>query len=371
MASHRGQDDRLSPTHLVSSDILSRVTDPRTLGELIRERRLARGLSLGQLATAVGRTAATVRSWERGQHFPAADVIERLAHSLEIEASDIEAFMFQEPPSLTVISDESADDAVASESTSVSAEASVETADGEGDDETVEVGEFTSAPASAAETEASFAAGSADELGVMPRIEAVAPPPVEEAVVEDVDESAADGAVDPDPVAPDRVAPDRVAPDRADEQPFNAELDPPHDLETDSGETFENGDEVPSTDALEPAAIAPADDLDMALIDEPTEAIGPPIEAPEPPAPVHVGVAVRAETLREPELPPFLAPLRALFDPDRKWLYWIRGSLTVVALLVMIVVLGWAAGELFDGLGEVLDTIESTDTVSSGLIPSG
>jgi hypothetical protein len=128
---------------------------------------------------------------------------------------------------------------------------------------------------------------------------------------------------------------------------------------------------IEGIEGIQPAAAALAGDPELALIDEPTEAIGPPIAAPEPAAPVHVGVAVRAETLREPALPPFLAPLRNLFDPQKKWLYWIRGSLTVVVMLVMLVVLGWAAGQLFDGLGEVLDTIESTDTVLSGLNPAG
>jgi hypothetical protein len=118
-------------------------------------------------------------------------------------------------------------------------------------------------------------------------------------------------------------------------------------------------DEVPEVDD-EPAPSAPDGD-DRVLVDEPTAAIGPPIAASPAIEPGHVGVAVKAEMLQEPSLPPFLAPLRAIFDPSRKWLYWIRGSLTVVVMLVLFLVLAWAAGELFDGLGEVLDTIESTD----------
>ena len=333
-----------SPAQRPTSDILSRVSDPNTLGELIRERRLAAGLSLGQLATNVGRTAATVRAWERDQHFPAADVIDRLAMALDIGADEIEALMQRDPPSLTVVSDEPEDDATPSESTSVSGEASVETDEGEGDDETAEAGDLESAPAAAAEVEGSFAAATADELGILPKIEA---PAAEQA------ETAADGesALDADAVEEEA---------------------------TDSG-----GDEVGELPigVTAPAEPEPEDESDVdadvgiedvpPLVDEPTEAIGPPIAATEPAAAASTSVAVRADLLQEPSVPPILAPLRSIFDPNRKWLYWIRGALTVVAMVALFFVLAWAAGELFDGLGEVLDTIDSTDPLQSEFAPSG
>jgi transcriptional regulator with XRE-family HTH domain len=312
------------------------VTDPNSLGELIRERRLARGLSLGQLATAVGRTAATVRSWERGQHFPAADVVDRLADALQIEVERIDDLMYPEPPSLTVVGDTPDDDAVLSESTSVGGDVSVETADGEGDDDTAEAGEVSSAPAEAAAPESEFAAASADDLGIMPRVRPPAGAP-----------SASE------PSGPDG-SPDEI-PSAADESDGGAVVAAPPPV--DAG--------VIGAGGLAAAAAGEA----ASLVDEPTAPIGPPIEAGSPAAGTAgpIGVAVRSEMLQEPDLPPFLAPLRAIFDPRRKWLYWIRGTLTVVVLLALLVVLGWAAGELFDGLGAVLDTIESTDTLSDGL----
>ncbi len=334
------------------SDILSRVSEPKTIGELIRERRLARGLSLGQLATAVGRTAATVRAWERGQHSPAHDVLGRLAVALEVDEDELEAAMYREPPSLTVVADTDGDE-VTSEDTSVSGEASIETAEGEGDDETAEIGPVESEPAAAAETEPQFEAASADELGVMPRIEVPSDAPVEA--------GGADASADETPVEIEIIESDD-APDAVEEAEISGGLEGDEPVD-------EAVVDVVLDEPDDAAAVLDESDDGRAedLVDEPTAAIGPPIA----PSPVvesgNVGVAVKAEMLQEPSLPPFLAPLRAIFDPSRKWLYWIRGTLTVAAMIVMLLVLAWAAGELFDGLGEVLDTIESTDEVASSL----
>ena len=331
------------------------MSDANTIGELIRERRLARGLSLGQLATAIGRTAATVRSWERGQHLPAVDVVERLATSLGVEQSRLEDLMFQDPPSLTVVSDDADDDATPSAATSASGEASIETSEGAGDDETSEAGIVESSPAAATLAEASFAAASADDLGVMPRIQIQRP-------------VAADGPGRSEPAADDAAGlgtPDDSAAPAAD-----LDLDDPTVEDPMLIAEVASVIEAERASVAVPEVEAPAVEVpDPDLVDEPTEAIGPPITLPEPTETGHVGVAVRAEMLQDPEVPAFLAPLRSLFDPHKKWLYWVRGSLTVVAMLVMLLVLAWAAGELFDGIGAVLDTIESTDTVSSSLVP--
>ena len=60
------------------------------LGVLIREARLKRGMSLGQLASAVGRSSSSVRRWERGDVAPAATVLPKLAAILEIDPPAIE-----------------------------------------------------------------------------------------------------------------------------------------------------------------------------------------------------------------------------------------------------------------------------------------
>ncbi|RPI26294.1 MAG: XRE family transcriptional regulator, partial [Actinobacteria bacterium] len=69
------------------------MTTTSTLGALIRESRLAKGMSMGQLASAVGRTAASVRRWERDEVVPGADVVERLAAVLELDLDDLAALV--------------------------------------------------------------------------------------------------------------------------------------------------------------------------------------------------------------------------------------------------------------------------------------
>ncbi len=61
------------------------MATPQELGVLIREARLAKGMSLGQLASAVGRSSSSVRRWERGEVAPAAPVLPKLAAILEID----------------------------------------------------------------------------------------------------------------------------------------------------------------------------------------------------------------------------------------------------------------------------------------------
>ena len=61
------------------------MSDAVALGRLIRESRLKKGLSLGQLAAAVGRSSSSVRRWERGEVAPAIAVIPDLATALDLE----------------------------------------------------------------------------------------------------------------------------------------------------------------------------------------------------------------------------------------------------------------------------------------------
>ena len=125
------------------------------------------------------------------------------------------------------------------------------------------------------------------------------------------------------------------------------------------------------------------------ITDEPTQAIPPPVPVTPPPSSVTtppvtaptaaastataVGarpgtVLVPTSTLEEPPLPQVLSSLRVLFDPKKRWLYWLRAALTVVVLLVMAGVLLWALRELFTAIGAVLDSIEPTDTIESDLV---
>ncbi len=66
------------------------VASSEELGRTIREARLKKGMSLGQLASAVGRSSSSVRRWERGEVAPAATVLSKLKAILEIDPVDLD-----------------------------------------------------------------------------------------------------------------------------------------------------------------------------------------------------------------------------------------------------------------------------------------
>ncbi|MCP4963905.1 MAG: helix-turn-helix domain-containing protein, partial [bacterium] len=65
------------------------MSDPNTLGGIVRRRRLESGYSLGQLASKVGKTAAEVRAWERDDELPEHGIIDRLVETLELDLDDL------------------------------------------------------------------------------------------------------------------------------------------------------------------------------------------------------------------------------------------------------------------------------------------
>ena len=65
------------------------MSDPRTFGQVVRAARLARGMSMGQLATAVERSTASVRRWERDEGVPAKSIVNHLATVLDLSDEDL------------------------------------------------------------------------------------------------------------------------------------------------------------------------------------------------------------------------------------------------------------------------------------------
>ena len=63
----------------------------RTFGEIIREARLERHLSMGQLAAAVDRSTASVRRWERDDGLPTPEVIDTLTVRLGLDPEEVAA----------------------------------------------------------------------------------------------------------------------------------------------------------------------------------------------------------------------------------------------------------------------------------------
>ncbi|HSJ72322.1 MAG TPA: helix-turn-helix transcriptional regulator [Acidimicrobiia bacterium] len=65
------------------------MNDAMAIGRAIREARLEKGMSLGQLAAAVGRSSSSVRRWERGEVPPAIGIIDDLAKVLELDPDEL------------------------------------------------------------------------------------------------------------------------------------------------------------------------------------------------------------------------------------------------------------------------------------------
>lgn len=85
----------------------------RSFGQLVREARLERHLSMGQLAAAVDRSTASVRRWERDDGVPTPDVVEALVERLELDRDEVEAALgttIGEPPEPEPVDDEPAVD---------------------------------------------------------------------------------------------------------------------------------------------------------------------------------------------------------------------------------------------------------------------
>lgn len=219
---------------------------------IVREKRLSLGLSLGQLASQVSRTAATVRAWERAEHGPDDATIRRLASVLAIDVEELLAAANISTPDVTV---ESTDPEVAVT------------------DETGAAGAVAYA-----------AAGSAEPAAGMGLSEA----------------------------SSDKLL-----------------LDHP----TEAVNIVEIAD-VP------PQGSAGGDSVDAPLTAPPT--------------------IVAAEILSTSSLQQIVAGVRkvydTIFDPEKRYLYWIRAVLLVIGFVVLLRVGKDAASNLSAALGEFLDT---------------
>jgi transcriptional regulator with XRE-family HTH domain len=269
------------------------MSDPNTLGRLVRRRRLESGYSLGQLASKVGKTAAEVRAWERDAELPEHGILERLSETLEIDLAEIQARL-EEAPSDKI---EEPVETPAAEQAQVA-------------DSAMKKPKSKKAKASEPKTEE---------------------PEQEEPEPDHAESTAAAEAVD-DPFTP--PAPEAVA-DGPPEPDFDL-LDAPTEP-------------VPVPVITETATAARAERA-VAVLEEPAPR---PMAEPTPDA--------------DPGLLRYLEPIRLLFDPNSRYLYWIRAGLTVVVMLIFAVILFDQFGKLLDAVGELLDTIEPTATTPDDL----
>ena len=275
------------------------MSDPNTLGSVVRRRRLESGYSLGQLASKVGKTAAEVRAWERDNELPEYGILERLAETLELDLDDIKARL---------------EAAKAVEEKKATAE---------------EQKKATAEEQKTAAEPQEPAAGETNEAAAAVVTSEKEPAPEESAA--EVDEepgfAVADPFTPPEPLeASETEEPESPSSGRPDQDLLDAPTEP-----------------VPVPVITETAAAAR--ERAVAVLEEPAPL---PIVEPAPDA--------------DPGLLRYLEPLRFLFDPKNRYLYWIRAGLTVVVMVIFAVILLDQIGKLLDAVGELLDTIEPAAT---------
>lgn len=296
------------------------------------------GLSLGQLASRLGRTAASVRSWERGEEELDADLLVQVAEVLELDPSELgvtadrEAVVAAEPP----VAEPPVAEPPGAEPDAGEPEPG-ETEPGEPD-----AGVTGPGPG---EPALPVAKPGAPEAG--PAVVEAAPIPVAEMPEADRDEMAAVTAPDPlDTVEEGTEVEGRaVVPPMPENPTYEAEV-----VVVTDPQPLVLPDEAPSP-VTGPAAPAPASAPDVGLLDAPTAAI--PVEEME-------REAKRARASTEALPAGAVVVPHYLDDPRERRRYWIRAGLTAVALFLLLVAVLWSAGHLGDALGEVLDQFGSS-----------
>ncbi len=241
-------------------------------GSLVREKRLRLGLSLGQLASQVSRTAATVRAWERGERVPDAATIRKLASVLAADGAELQAAADGAAPSIAIDEAE--------------------------DFETVADYAVADHTATGAGTVAYVAGGNRSLEG---------------------------------DVAIDGLVVDEVVQDT-----------PLVDLPTEAVRVVAPSPDVVQTEST-PAGMGPEETTDVA-----TDA---------PPAPQGNEFQQAIAAIRK--------VYNTIFDPEKRYLYWIRGALLLIGLYVLLRVGRDATSGLIQAFGDFLDTFgrgEKPDT---------
>lgn len=328
------------------------MAESRDFGTLINERRLALGYSLGQLANRVRATASDVRAWERGQRAPNAALVGRLAKELELDPGELSAAA-ERVRSAGKAAASAADGATAVIAATVFSDAA-DTASVDPEEEEQVVAEAREERPTKSEGEEHPERGR-DQLPADPGDEpAAAKAPADVAAAEPIAERPS--SEDPRDSAEPSTALVAAAAGPAD------------------------GDEVADAPVTERPETAEPSTTERVLTDVPTEAVPVVPTAAAGPSAEPVATVLAPSRPTAPAAPqqrsaptafePFTSFLRTLYDPERRYLFWIRTALIVIVMLVFLRILASAVPAFFDTIGEILDTIESTPTDTT-LIPGG
>jgi len=355
------------------------VDNPASLGAVVRDRRLALGYSLGQLATKVNKTAASIRAWEKGESFPTESEADALAAALDLDSSLLEGLLaemgvwHEEPAAEVAVVDPWTEGKKKGAKAQDSASGKVAPS---ADDEPETEQEPQSDTALDPDSGGSAAAVAADDVEpqVIGAVEASGREPDElPFVVSGFDSDA--GIVDEDAQPEDALRDDvAVADGVVDDEPHEPGLpeieDPAGAIDDviDGREALETAKAILASEVPRPPAPVASSPIHEAM----TEAV--------PVIPAAVAVAEPAHEPRPHHVAsdPFDAarnsnPLiywwdtaagwyRTVFDPRRRWIYRVRFVLILIAFYFMFRVLAWAGSELWDALKDVLDSISFSPT---------
>ena len=325
------------------------MNEPASLGAIVRERRLALGYSLGQLATKVGRTAASIRAWERGDTLPTVDEAEALAGALDLDHVQLGAMAAAQ------IEIDAAESAVEEDT------AAVAVPENPAPEEELAATASVNADDASAQDDTSASEGADDQASSD-----------QDSVNKDsADEGSAGGD---EPEVDDAAGGDAddalhaaVVAGSAANNPWRARSIPTagSEIEWTEGALSETelADVASSAAGASPSQVSAM--ADSAIHDAKTEAV--PVVTPAAVAEPEVAVITAVDATapmpaRNPN--PVLAAwddavawYRNVFDPNKKWIYRVRYVLMAIVLYVLLKVLGWAAGELWDAIGAALDSI--------------
>jgi transcriptional regulator with XRE-family HTH domain len=332
------------------------MTTDTPFGGLVKQRRIALGMSQAGLADLVGRSASAIRSWERGSSTPTDEaVIRSLGAVLGIEEGDLRSTVGM--PAEVVPEDL---EEIGGRGLRAFAEAGVQASDGPVDAPVLEPsdGEITN---EAGERDAVVDGG--DE----------SVPVTDEISWDDVAASVASGSEPATPAGDGEVNEEEA--DRAEVGDVPEEVETPdvEDVLEASGSTPESTDEeIPGDNGDEPEGAEPEVDLrdpesDRGLLSVPSSgADRPRTEGPlvstQPSATFVASASAAASrtammSVRETPSPPVVPSY--LDDPDQMMTYWIRTALTVAFTMFLLVILFWALGNLGDSIGEVWDLFKA------------
>jgi len=294
----------------------------------VRDRRLALGYSLGQLATKVNKTAASIRGWEKGESFPDMTEAVALAAALDLDAKSLVELIPEDATAATVADDPAAGEPIVDPWTPPAEESAVEdAATGDVDDE---VG---------------------DEPG---------------AATEEDSDLSSEAAV---PAAEENAAEEDLA-DEVFEEPRHASTAEPQAAEADAGQQQRAEKASPAWEApSEGSGVASTvhEAMTEAVPVVPAGAVA--VAAPKGSLDRDLAAATADRFATGESANPVvqawdaaLAWYRRIFDPSRRWIYRVRYVLLLIAFLVMLRVLGWALSNLWDAIQEVLDSISFSPT---------